>query len=77
MSVDTRAHIQSTVLQERAVLRRTRTAHRATGRDGRYLQRTAVGIQGRGGDEIRLSIDDLGQALRVLKVSARDLGYKR
>lgn len=71
MSVEVRAHIGSPYLQERAVLRATTVESSA---NGRYCR--AVSIQGRNGDAIRISLIDLGEALRVLKVSAADLGYK-
>lgn len=74
MSVDTRAHIISNTVQERAVIRRTTVA----GKDkrGYYCRVKAVSIQGHAGDDMRVSLSDLGAALRVLKVSARDLGYR-
>lgn len=74
MSVDTRVHITGDMLQERAVLRRTLLCSVA---NGRYARRKSLAIQGHTGDEIRVSLDDLGTALRVLKVSPTDLGYKR
>lgn len=76
MSVDTRAHIESGTLQERAVLRRTHiwgSGSIGVAQGGG----PAVAIKGHNGDEIRVTLDDLGTALRVLKVSPTDLGYKR
>ncbi len=73
MSVDTRAHIDSAVLQERAVLRRM-TMFGSSGA-GRYTRLKALAVKGHNGDEIRVTLADLGAALRVLKVSAADLGY--
>ena len=73
MSVDTRAHIDSAVLQERAVLRRMFVY--GTNAGGRYDKLKALAVKGHNGDEIRLSLADLGAALRVLKVKPADLGY--
>lgn len=74
MTVDTRAHIESSTLQDRAVLRRTTVCAHV---DNRYARRKAVAVKGHSGDAIRISLADLGDALRVLKVSAADLGYKQ
>lgn len=71
MSVETRAHIASAVLQERAVLKRT-----CIWGGSPYTKRKAVSVRGHAGDDIRITLEDLGDALRVLKVSAVDLGYK-
>ena len=73
MSVDTRAHIESSTLQEQAVLRRTVVWGVA---DGRYTKRRAISVRGHSGDDIRITLEDLGAALRVLKVRPADLGYK-
>ncbi|MES2941135.1 MAG: hypothetical protein V4864_25930 [Pseudomonadota bacterium] len=70
MSVDTRAHIESPVLQERAVLRRISMWGCAP-----YGKRKAISIKGHSGDDIRIALDDLGEALRILKVRPADLGY--
>lgn len=74
MAVDARAHITSDVLQEQAMLRRTRVW--AVNSSGYTECVKAVAIKGHSGDEIRLSLADLGAALRVLKVPASALGYK-
>jgi hypothetical protein len=38
--------------------------------------RRQVGIQGHNGDEIRVTLEDLGAALRALKIKPADLGYE-
>lgn len=73
MSVDTRVHIDSGTLQERAVLRRT-TVWQTT-RSG-YRNVKAVAIKGHTGEEVRISVRDLGAALRVLKLTAKDLAAR-
>ncbi len=73
MSVDTRAHITSATLQYRVVVRRTQ--HCASGKAG-YRYYKAIGFQGHSGDEVRLLLSDLGDALRVLGIKPADLGYK-
>lgn len=75
MSVDTRVHITGSTLHNRAVVRRTTVMGSASG--DRYCKRKAVAVQDHNGDEIRVTLEDLGAALRVLKISARDLGYRR
>lgn len=75
MSVDTRAHIASATLQERAVLRRTQLYR--GGSDGSYRRRKSLAIRAHNGEEVRLTLEDLGAALRVLGVSWQDLGYKQ
>ncbi len=70
MTVDTRAHITSCTLQRRAVLRRF-----ASYTDGPNHRVEQLAVQGHNGDEIRVTLEDLGAALRALKVRPADLGY--
>jgi hypothetical protein len=75
MAVEVRAHIDSATLQERAVLRRTTVAG-VTADSRRYCRRKAVSIRGHNGDAIRINLVELGEALRILKITPAELGYK-
>lgn len=72
MSLDTRIHFTSNVLQNQAVLRRATVYGDSA---GRYRRLPAVEIACHTGAVSRLALDELGRALRRLGVSARDLGY--
>lgn len=74
MSVDTRAHVTHDTLQECVVLRRTWIwRHKA---ESGFRRRRSVSFQGHNGDDIRMTLEELGEALRILKITPADLGYK-
>lgn len=72
MGVDTRAHITSPFPQEQAVLRRYTRWETVNAHYGKHHR---VAIQGHSGDEIRMSLAELGSALRALSIRPVDLGY--
>ena len=74
MSIDTRIHIGTNdTHQNKAVIRTCRVYQSGSAGYRRY---SGVAVANHVGDEVHVSLADLGAALRALKIRPADLGYK-